>query len=282
MLCSAPLLPTSAMMAVAAPWERALLRRRDKATKDQLSSLGFAASGSGTEAFDDGHPAAACGAEGKTGFFSWYHQQCMVPTSGSIKRTRRVYHNRRKTAWTDYEEDAPSTIAELRQEEKKPAEPERDSILVALLKIGGSLTREAVRAAAFEEADIGGGMVAALQRPGPCGWSPLLIAVQRKQAAAVSALLELGAEVECREPCCGWTPLMYAASSGKVDIVQQLLAHGANVNAVAVKQRWTPLCSAIQSFNQEVVHLLVGAGADVQVIKKAHPAIADIYMQEMR
>ena len=41
----------------------------------------------------------------------------------------------------------------------------------------------------------------------PCtddGWSPLLIATQRRDAEAVETLLFNGAEVDCKEPQSGW------------------------------------------------------------------------------
>jgi len=74
---------------------------------------------------------------------------------------------------------------------------------------------------------------------------------------------------------------MYAAQSGKKDLVQLLLNKGAKVNACSVRHKWSPLCSAIQSGNEEVVHQLLAAGACLQVVKKQHPAIADIYRQDM-
>ena len=41
----------------------------------------------------------------------------------------------------------------------------------------------------------------------PCtddGWSPLLIATQRRDAESVETLLSNGAEVDCKEPQSGW------------------------------------------------------------------------------
>jgi len=105
------------------------------------------------------------------------------------------------------------------------------------------------------------------------------VAVQRRQLAAVKALLLLGADADDRESASGWTPLMYAAGAGNVDMVRLLLSHGASVNAVAPKQSWSPLCSAIQSGKSELVRLLLEAGADLQAVKKQHPAIAEALAQ---
>mmetsp|Transcript_24344 Transcript_24344/g.69144 ORF Transcript_24344/g.69144 Transcript_24344/m.69144 type:complete len:383 (-) Transcript_24344:80-1228(-) len=227
---------------------------------------------------------------GGTPFFSWYHQQCMVPTSASVKRTRRVYHNRRKTAWTDFDEDDDAQGKQQQQLQKKkshesgeqPPVSETRSAIVELLKSRSCPTQEEVREVAFQEATLpGGGFDGAvvLKRTGACGWTPLLVAVQRRQLAAVKALLLLGADADDRESASGWTPLMYAAGAGNVDMVRLLLSHGASVNAVAPKQSWSPLCSAIQSGKSELVRLLLEAGADLQAVKKQHPAIAEALAQ---
>lgn len=228
-------------------------------------------------------------------FASSYHRNCMKSTGDSVqKRIRRVYHNRRKTAWTDYEEEEDGKLAAKVEAsasaapgvEAAAAEPAEPPLLVRMLKspdaLPATISRESVKEVAQGEAKSRTmTMAAVLKEVGPCGWSPLLIAVQRKQAGAVAALLELGAEVESKEPSCGWTPLMYAAASGRKDVVKQLLAKGASVNVHSPKHNWSPLCSAIQSGNEEVVHVLLAAGADLQAVKKQHPAIADIYRQEM-
>merc|ERR1719221_721751 len=217
-------------------------------------------------------------APGAASFCAWYGACCMQSAEIPKKRTRRVYHNRRKTAWTDYdiEPESPSSNTD-----GVPAVPEvvPPSQLVELLKSGVHLSRECVRDKVLTEATkFQGGVPAVLQATGPCGWPPLLVAVQRKlQPEAIRALLELGADVECKTACCGWTPLMYAAGSARKDIVGVLLAFGADVNATAPRDKWTPLCSAIQSGSMEMVQLLMGKGANLQVIRKCHPAIASTY-----
>eukprot|EP00913_Durusdinium_trenchii_P016259 g15281.t1 len=114
----------------------------------------------------------------------------------------------------------------------------------------------------------------------PCtddGWTPLLIATQRRDAESVETLLSNGAEVDCKEPQSGWTPLMFAASLGDVPIVKLLLKYKASVNTFACPHDWNPLCAAIQANNKDVVRLLLDAGADISLIKKRHPALAEVY-----
>eukprot|EP00405_Crypthecodinium_cohnii_P049435 CAMPEP_0206611248 /NCGR_PEP_ID=MMETSP0325_2-20121206/55122_1 /ASSEMBLY_ACC=CAM_ASM_000347 /TAXON_ID=2866 /ORGANISM="Crypthecodinium cohnii, Strain Seligo" /LENGTH=409 /DNA_ID=CAMNT_0054130395 /DNA_START=3 /DNA_END=1232 /DNA_ORIENTATION=- len=222
----------------------------------------------------------------KTTFMSTYHQACMVSTSGSVKRVRRVFHNRRKTAWTDYDEDFPSeaTKAAEKEAQEKPMEPEQETALVKLLKAGGNPTAVEVKKVAFEQAGLPGGGyqgTTVLKSRGACGWTPLLIAVHRKQLAAAQALLDLGADVDEADAKSGWTPLMYAAGAGNAAMVDLLLQNGAAANAVAPKHAWSPLCSAIQSGKKDIVLKLIAAGADIKAVKRQHPAIADIYRNDM-
>jgi len=222
-------------------------------------------------------------APGAAAFCAWYGNCCRSTAAMPKKRQRRVYHNRRKTAWTDYDiepeegSDAKTLPPDVPVPEVKP-----HSQLVELLKGGQNLTYQVTKEKVLAEATkFQGGIQAVLEATGPCGWPPLLVAVQRKLPQAVSALLEFGADVESKGACCGWTPLMYAAQSGKKEMVVQLINHGANVNASAPRDKWTPLCSAIQSGNPDMVKLLLEKGANLQVIKKCHPAIASTYEADM-
>lgn len=56
---------------------------------------------------------------------------------------------------------------------------------------------------------------------------PLHAAVAARSAAAVSLLLDRGADVKARQQV-GYTPLMGAASAGREDLVDLLLRHGAD------------------------------------------------------
>lgn len=70
-----------------------------------------------------------------------------------------------------------------------------------------------------------------------------VLAALHGNAAALKALLEVGADVNLR---CGdlyahGTPLHHAVSSGSLDAVKLLVSHGANVNAVDTAWNGTPL-----------------------------------------
>lgn len=210
-------------------------------------------------------------------------------------RFTRVYHNRRKTAWTDHpnepeaEPDSTPEANKARCPSTAESEPERapppQCAIIDLLKSGTSLTRERVREVVFADVELlhsAEGVSDVLKTTDMSGWAPLLIAVQRKQTVAVGALLELGADVECKEPKIGWTPLMYAAMAGNKAIVQQLLSHGASVNVRVAQRSWSPLCAAIQSGDAAIVNMLMSAGADFQVLKQCHPDLAETYRTEMQ
>jgi hypothetical protein len=62
------------------------------------------------------------------------------------------------------------------------------------------------------------------------GWTPLLHAIHKNQAAAVDRLLEAGAAADGGSPG-GTTPLIMAAGYGQTEIVRTLLAHGADPRA---------------------------------------------------
>ena len=60
--------------------------------------------------------------------------------------------------------------------------------------------------------------------------TPLMDKVVAGDAAAVSALIAKGADVNARNNY-GWTALSHAARAGNAELVKLLLAHGADVNA---------------------------------------------------
>ena len=58
------------------------------------------------------------------------------------------------------------------------------------------------------------------------GWTPLMHAIHKRQAAAAFALVEEGADANLA--CCGTTALAMAAGYGQAEIVRGLLQRGAN------------------------------------------------------
>lgn len=84
--------------------------------------------------------------------------------------------------------------------------------------------------------------------------------VKKGDAAEVSAAMEQGADVNCRDKI-NRTPLMEAAKRGRLPILELLLARGADVNAKD-HSGLTPLMSAIAPHQLATVRLLVASGAD--------------------
>ena len=125
----------------------------------------------------------------------------------------RIYHNRKRTAFTEFtltENHAmPMTILRLLATEADP-------------------TRSRVKQVAYAEGDAheDSNLIDVIQSPCKRGWTPLLMAAQRGQTAAASALLELGAEPDSRDPQGGWTPLMYAVANGDKAMAELLLEIG--------------------------------------------------------
>lgn len=66
----------------------------------------------------------------------------------------------------------------------------------------------------------------------PMKVQPLHAAVASRNADAVTAILEAGADVNARQQV-GYTPLMGAASSGRADLTELLLARGADPSLVS-------------------------------------------------
>lgn len=84
--------------------------------------------------------------------------------------------------------------------------------------------------------------------------TPLLWAVMGQDIAAVTLLLDHGADVNATTTA-GSTPLHKAAVLGNADLVRLLLAHGANVNATNSGGQ-TPLTHARFKRHEEVIALL--------------------------
>ncbi len=103
--------------------------------------------------------------------------------------------------------------------------------------------------------------------------TPLLLAAEKQRAAAVAALLKLGADPN-RLTRSRQAALTAAAYSGSLDIVRLLLDHGANPNIES--ETWTPLAAAISARmedNLAVIRELVERGADVNKGAKSRHGI---------
>mmetsp|Transcript_12465 Transcript_12465/g.35475 ORF Transcript_12465/g.35475 Transcript_12465/m.35475 type:complete len:459 (-) Transcript_12465:27-1403(-) len=181
----------------------------------------------------------------------------------------RIYHNRKKTSYTEHVVEGAAC-------------PPASKTLIQFLESESNPSRCRVMKAAFLEGDASedSNLMDVLHATDANGWQPLLMAAQRKQPDAVSALLELNAPVDCRDPSSGWTPLMYAVANGDELSVKQLLKHGASVNDFAKPSDWNALCVAIMSNHSRFVQMLLEAGADLELIKKRHPGLAEMYKTE--
>src|SRR5262245_20022704 len=98
-------------------------------------------------------------------------------------------------------------------------------------------------------------------------YTPLLLAAQHGNAAAIDALVKGGADVNARTAN-GTTPLMFASASGSVDAVQALLDKGADVAAVESTRGLNAAMFAASADRATVVDLLAKRGADLGATTK--------------
>jgi len=151
------------------------------------------------------------------------------------------------------------------------------SPLVQLLETSCSPTRAQVREAVAKETRQGMSMNSIFRTPTSGGWPLLVLAAQQGMLTAVQALLELGADVDSKEPTSGWTALMYAVTAGNQAMVRDLLAHGASPNEFARPSDWNPLAVAIVHNQESIMGMLLDAGALPTLIKKRHPNLLETY-----
>ena len=89
---------------------------------------------------------------------------------------------------------------------------------------------------------------------------PIHVAAAWGKGGQVTALLDGGAAIDSPGPM-GWTPLLFAAGVGRVETVDLLLTRGANIT-VAEQQGRTALHLAAEAGRTEAVTLLLGKGCD--------------------
>ncbi|KAI0424611.1 ankyrin repeat-containing domain protein [Xylaria sp. FL1042] len=119
-------------------------------------------------------------------------------------------------------------------------------------------------------------LVNALQRPvvdllnakGRFGFTPLMYAAIRGDVAAVSALVDAGAEVN-KSDVKGYTALHRAILSkaeGSLDCVDSLLHAGADIHAVATHFEWSCLHLAAEKNQVAIGRRLIDAGANIKAL----------------
>lgn len=94
------------------------------------------------------------------------------------------------------------------------------------------------------------------------GATPLHLAARSCYPAAISRLLECGAEVNPRDVD-GSTPLHYAVQTNSEIAVQLLVTRGADVDIRDSKHGWTPLHEAVMFERESAARALLESGARV-------------------
>ncbi|TFK01939.1 Ankyrin repeat and protein kinase domain-containing protein 1 [Platysternon megacephalum] len=93
-----------------------------------------------------------------------------------------------------------------------------------------------------------------------CGYTPLIVAVQKRSPEICSVLIEHGADVNMADKD-GWSPLHFAAQNGDDRIVRLLLDHQARTDSQE-HEGWTPLHLASQNNFENVARVLLSRQAD--------------------
>ncbi|CAM5128442.1 unnamed protein product [Natator depressus] len=93
-----------------------------------------------------------------------------------------------------------------------------------------------------------------------CGYTPLIVAVQKRSPEICSALIEHGADVNVADKD-GWSPLHFAAQNRDDRIALLLLDHQAWADSQE-REGWTPLHLASQNNFENVARVLLSRQAD--------------------
>jgi ankyrin repeat protein len=183
------------------------------------------------------------------------------------KNVMRVYHNRKKTAYTDYPIDHGSVGPTM--------------TLIQLLAIESNPTRGQVSKVAYAEGEATeeSNLFQVLETPDVRGWVPLQIATRQRQTEAVAALLSLGANPDCRDPDTGCTPLIVAVTNGDTQIVKHLIESGADVNVFSGLENRNAFCEAVFARRADIIDILIAAGARMDLIRESYPEVEQAYRQ---
>jgi uncharacterized protein len=102
-------------------------------------------------------------------------------------------------------------------------------------------------------------------RRGPNGETPLLVAIQSGNTAAIESLLSSGTAKSLTADGARDTPVSWAVRHNKAEVVQLLLNHGLSPDAHG-KNENAPLLDATRLGNQTVAKMLLTAGARTEVV----------------
>ena len=94
----------------------------------------------------------------------------------------------------------------------------------------------------------------------------------------VKALIDAGADVNCRCNLGGIPPLLFAAVCSPAPVVWELIKAGADVNLTDYPGR-TPLLLAAEDGNEKIVSLLIYAGVNIRYV---HPGSGGDTALDMR
>lgn len=104
-----------------------------------------------------------------------------------------------------------------------------------------------------------------VNRRGPDGQTPLMVAAGLGQAQMVELLLTAGADVLMLEPRMGSTALHKAAQSGAPDVIALLLEHGAFIDQQSPTLGNTALMDAVLHKQMDAVRVLLTLGAKTAI-----------------
>eukprot|EP00931_Biecheleriopsis_adriatica_P087446 TRINITY_DN61911_c0_g1_i1.p1 TRINITY_DN61911_c0_g1~~TRINITY_DN61911_c0_g1_i1.p1 ORF type:complete len:326 (+),score=51.07 TRINITY_DN61911_c0_g1_i1:57-1034(+) len=180
----------------------------------------------------------------------------------------RVYHNRKKTAYTDHPIDMPTM-----QDKALP----KTLLEVLTENAAPSRWKISVTVRAEETEGQHGSLKDIIERPDVHGHSPLILATRRLQVEAAAELLSLGAKVNCQDPETGCTPLILAVTVGSLPIVKELVKYRADVDFFA-RERSNPLSQALISRRSDIADFLLDARADLELLKERFPVLVRSYL----
>ena len=119
-----------------------------------------------------------------------------------------------------------------------------------------------------------------VNRRGPEGLTPLMIASSLGQSQMVELLLTAGADTLAIEPRMGATALHKAAQSGNADVIRLLLDHGTFIDQQSPILGNTPLMDAVLHKHEDAARLLLTCGARTAIKNHWQQTALDLARQD--